>query len=147
MLFGILIFIYGCRNSKTIHFDFDTYHLEYEYEDILTDLYSIERNITISSNRTNQKLIITLLPDIEKMNDAKFFYTDSIELDGKKYGKVLIINDPFAFALIDLNTFKEIYNSHGLDDIDERINHLSEEICIGKVKNFKYSPGECKRDF
>jgi hypothetical protein len=143
----VFIFQYACRNSSNIRFDFDSYQVLYEYEDILTDRFAIERNITITNDRNRDEIRFRLLPDIEKLDDTRFFLVDSIIVERKRYGKTLIIEDPFAYALVDLDNCRIIYNSHGLDEIIEETAFMSDKICIGKIKKFTYSPNVCNIEF
>ena len=146
-LFACIGWQLGCRNSYSVHFEFDNFRVEYEYKDIMTNQFEIKRTVTVSELEGQQTTSIQLLPDIENLDDARFFVADSIVVGRVEYGKTLIIDDPFAFALINLKTLENIYNSHGEDGVRSNIKYLSEKDCIGKVRDFKFSKGQCEIDF
>jgi len=95
----------------------------------------------------NTALTISLYPDIEKLDEPRFFYVELLEYDGIDYNNSIIIEDPFAFAIVNLDVMKALYNSHGEDGVEKRYKIKSTKTCIGKIHRRKLMLDDCTIDF
>lgn len=60
---------------------------------------SINRRLITENKITGEDLNVKLLPDIEYVDEPRFFYTKNIEFKNKKHPESLIVRDTFALAL------------------------------------------------
>ncbi|MEL7219901.1 MAG: hypothetical protein AAGJ93_01200 [Bacteroidota bacterium] len=143
----LFVLLSSCTSHERISLAYEDIDIEYLYKESIASRYyfSIYREVRVS--RGNQELKFDLLPDIEMLDEARFFYTEDLLLDDTAYERVLLIKDPFAFAIIDLEEMVLLYNSHGEDNILDRITLQQQEKCIGKVADGKLLLNNCLVEF
>ena len=146
-LFAVLL--NSCRMGKTITLELEDFEINYIYKNqsILSAQRSIKRRVKITDKTKHKRIKFDMMPDIEHLDEPRFFHVDSIKFDGKVYQHLIWIEDPFAFAIIDLQHLKILYNSHGEDRVEERIEVNSEKNCLGKIRYRKLYLNDCTIGF
>lgn len=139
----------SCQSGKSIAIGYKEFEIKYIYktQSILTAQTSIERSIKITNQKNDKSLMFDMDTDIEHLDEPRFFQIDLIELDGTEYQNLIWIEDPFAFVIVDLKNMKTLYNSHGEDDILERVKIKSKKYCLGKIRFRKLILDDCTITF
>ena len=144
----IIVVMMSCTKCETISLTHNNYEIAYKYKSqfILIAPFSIDRSIRIWNGSTKKNLQFDILEDLESIDEPRFFYIDEIKYEGVDYQDILKIEDPFAIVLIELTNLKVIYNSHGEDELEKRLEEKN-KTCLGKIRYRKLILDDCTIGF
>ena len=145
----LLMVLSSCQRVKSINLIHKEFEVKYSYRAqlIVFAQSSIKRGVRVTNKQNNQILEFEMEPDIECIDEPRFFHIDKILLHGKEYQNLLWIEDPFAFVIIDLGNMQLLYNSHGEDGIRDRVEIKSKKNCLGKIRHQELILNDCTLGF